>query len=82
MAAFGFQSEFRELHVPAPARSLMGYGAGFKERGAPHAARLSDARRIWEGPRQPENRVTVDPNRVDAHGIPIPVVRFRFDGAT
>ncbi|HXW13059.1 MAG TPA: GMC family oxidoreductase, partial [Terriglobia bacterium] len=24
------------------------------------------------------NRVTVDPHRVDAHGIPIPVVQFRF----
>jgi len=25
-----------------------------------------------------ENRVTVDPHRVDAHGIPIPVMHFRF----
>jgi choline dehydrogenase-like flavoprotein len=28
---------------------------------------------------KPANRVTVDPNKVDAHGIPIPVIRFRFD---
>ena len=28
---------------------------------------------------QPENRVTVDPHRLDAHGIPIPVMHFRFD---
>jgi choline dehydrogenase-like flavoprotein len=28
---------------------------------------------------RPENRVTVDPKRVDAHSIPIPVIRFRFD---
>jgi len=27
---------------------------------------------------RPENRVTVDPNRTDAYGIPVPVVRFRF----
>jgi choline dehydrogenase-like flavoprotein len=27
---------------------------------------------------RPENRVTVDPDRKDAFGIPIPVVRFRF----
>jgi len=27
---------------------------------------------------RPENRVTVDPARVDAYGIPIPVVHFRF----
>jgi choline dehydrogenase-like flavoprotein len=26
----------------------------------------------------PHNRVTVDPNHLDAHGIPIPVVRLRF----
>jgi len=26
----------------------------------------------------PENRVTVDPDRKDAYGIPIPVVHFRF----
>jgi choline dehydrogenase-like flavoprotein len=26
----------------------------------------------------PENRVTVDPNQVDAYGIPIAVVHFRF----
>ena len=25
-----------------------------------------------------DNRVTVDPNTKDAHGIPIPVVQFRF----
>jgi choline dehydrogenase-like flavoprotein len=27
---------------------------------------------------RPENRVTVDPNRKDASGIPVAVVRFRF----
>ena len=26
----------------------------------------------------PENYITVDPKRLDANGIPIPVVRFRF----
>ena len=27
---------------------------------------------------RPENRVTVDRNKVDAYGIPIPVLHFRF----
>jgi glucoside 3-dehydrogenase (cytochrome c) catalytic subunit len=27
---------------------------------------------------RPENRVTVDPKRMDAYGIPIPVIHFRF----
>jgi len=77
--AFGFQVNYENYMFPYLASSLTGYGAGFKSavrRMQPGFLMLGGFGKVIA---RPENRVTVDPNRVDAHGIPIPVVRFRFD---
>ena len=76
---FGFQVNFNGYMFPYQARSLVGYGAQFKaavRRMQPGFLMLGGFGKVMA---RRENRVTVDPNRVDAHGIPIPVVRFRFD---
>jgi choline dehydrogenase-like flavoprotein len=72
------QVNFASYMFPPHALRMPGYGAGFKEK----------VRRMQPGflffgifgkvMAQPENRVTVDPHRADAHGIPIPVMHFRF----
>jgi choline dehydrogenase-like flavoprotein len=72
------QVNFASYMFPEQALSLPGYGAEFK----------SQVRRMQPGflffgifgkvMARRENRVTVDPHRVDAHGIPIPVMHFRF----
>jgi len=77
--AFGFQINYENYMFPHNARSVMGYGAGFKT-----AVRSMQPGFLMLGGfgkvrAKPDNRITVDPNRPDAHGIPIPVVRFRFD---
>ncbi len=75
---WGIQVNFLSYMYPQQANYLEGYGAGFKAR----------VRRMQPGflffgifgkmLASPENRVTVDPNQLDACGIPIPVVRIRF----
>lgn len=72
------QVDFASYMFPYQAKLLPGYGSEYK----------SQVRRMQPGylmfgtfgkvMTRRENRVTVDPHRVDAHGIPIPVVQFRF----
>ena len=72
------QVNFSSYMFPQHADRIPGYGADFKAR----------VRRMQSGYLMmgwfckivagPENRVTVDPDRKDANGIPIAVVHFRF----
>jgi choline dehydrogenase-like flavoprotein len=65
--------------IPRHARRIPGYGADFKKRVRqmqPGFLMLGGFAKVLA---KAENRVTVDPQRVDTFGIPIPVVRFRFD---
>jgi choline dehydrogenase-like flavoprotein len=75
---WGIQVNFSGYMFPHHATRLPGYGAAFKER----------VRRMQPGylflgsfgkvSSSSQNYVTVDANRPDAHGIPTPVVHFRF----
>jgi len=70
--------QFSGFMFPRHAQYLKGFGRQFK----------SEVRRLQPGYFQMggfgkvmadrKNRVTVDPNRPDAYGIPIPVVHFRW----
>jgi choline dehydrogenase-like flavoprotein len=78
VGGYGYQMQFAGFMYPHQANHLKGFGKAFKQ----------EVRRLQPGFYQMggfgkvlarrENRVTVDPNRVDAYGIPIPVVHFRF----
>jgi choline dehydrogenase-like flavoprotein len=63
---------------PRQALYLPGYGSDFKtqvRRMEPGLLHFGIFAKVMA---RPENRVTVDPHRVDANGIPIPVMHFRF----
>jgi choline dehydrogenase-like flavoprotein len=78
VGGWGIQVNFSGYMFPHHANSLPGYGFAFKERVRrmqPGYLFLGSFAKVAS---RHENYVTVDPNRLDAHGIPTPVVHFRF----
>jgi choline dehydrogenase-like flavoprotein len=76
---FGFQVNYDGFMLPKHARRIPGYGVDFKKRVRdmqPGYLMLGGFAKVLA---KAENRVTIDPRRVDVFGIPIPVVHFRFD---
>lgn len=75
-----YQNQFYGFRYPYHAQYLKGFGADFKQQvrslqpGFFHMAGLGKVLAM------PQNRVTVDPARPDAYGIPTPVVSFRWSG--
>jgi len=63
---------------PRQARGLPGYGPDFKAQVRRLQPGLLSFGIFGKVMARRDNQVTVDPHRVDAHGIPIPVVHFRF----
>ena len=75
---WGIQVNFSSYMFPHHANLLPGYGGAFKEsvrRMQPGYLFLGSFAKVTSGY---DNYVTVDSGRLDANGIPIPVVRFRF----
>ena len=75
---YGYQMQFASFMYPYQADHLKGLGKSFKEQVRflqPGFFQMGGFGKIIG---RPENRVTVDSARVDAYGIPIPVVHFRF----
>ncbi len=72
------QVNFVSYMFPYQASRLPGYGAEFKAQVRKMQPALLFFGSFGKVLARPENRVTVDPHRLDANGIPIPVVRFRF----
>lgn len=78
IGGFHYQMQFKGFMFPHHAYSLKGFGHGFKEevrRLQPGFFQMAGFGKVMANPK---NRVTVDPNRRDAYGIPIPVIHFRF----
>jgi choline dehydrogenase-like flavoprotein len=72
------QVNFDSYMFPYQAAKIPGYGADFKAQVRRMQPALLQMGTFGTVLARPENRVTVDSNHPDAHGIPIPVVRFRF----
>jgi choline dehydrogenase-like flavoprotein len=75
---WGFQVNYSSYMFPHQAGRLPGYGAAFKQqvrRMQPGYLSFGSFAKVTS---EKGNYVTVDPSRVDAHGIPTPVVHFRF----
>lgn len=78
VGGFGIQVQAANTMYPYAAHRLPGFGVEFK----------SEVRRLFPALLQmnaygkvlarPENRITVDPNRLDAFGIPVPIIEFEF----
>jgi choline dehydrogenase-like flavoprotein len=75
---YHYQVNVANFMFPYQARTLKGFGEPFKRQVRelqPGFAQLAGFGKVLA---RPENRVTVDRNRLDPYGIPIPVLHFRF----
>jgi choline dehydrogenase-like flavoprotein len=72
------QINLADYMFPRQALRLPGYGPEFKTQVRRMQPGLLSFGIFCKVMARRENRVTVDPHRVDAHGIPIPVMHFRF----
>ena len=77
---WGIQVNFSSYMFPNQAHRLPGYGIGFKERVRKIQPGFLFMGSFGKVLSRPENYVTVDPHRLDVHGLPIPVVHFHFGG--
>ncbi len=73
------QVNLANFMFPRQAQRLPGYGSEFKDQVRLMQPGLLHFGIFCKVMARPENRVTVDPHRVDANGIPIPVMHFRFN---
>ena len=76
--SYDFQVNYQGYMFPFQARNLRGYGSDFKRRVRDMQSGFLMMGGYCKVTAHPDNRVTVDPDKKDAHGIPIPVVQFRF----
>jgi choline dehydrogenase-like flavoprotein len=78
VGGWGFQVNYSTYMFPQQATRMTGYGADFKERVRKMQPGFLSFGAWGKVTAEDRNQITVDPNRVDAHGIPTPVVHFRF----
>jgi Choline dehydrogenase and related flavoproteins len=78
VGGFHYQLNYAGFLFPYQARSLKGFGQSFKKQVRDLQPGFVQMGGWGKAMAKPENRVTVDRNRVDANGIPIPVLHFRF----
>jgi len=78
VGGYQYQLQFAGFMFPHHAPHLKGFGKPFKQQVRflqPGFFHIGGFGKVLA---RPENRVTVDPTRSDAYGIPIPVIHFRF----
>ncbi|HEV8131567.1 MAG TPA: GMC family oxidoreductase [Acidobacteriota bacterium] len=75
---FGVQLQFINLKYPHHAHALPGFGTKFKQRVRDLQPAMLHLGGFGKVLARRENRVTVDPKKFDAFGIPIPIVNFGF----
>jgi choline dehydrogenase-like flavoprotein len=78
VGGYGYQMQFASFMYPDQANHIRGFGKEFKQQVRflqPGFYQMGGFGKVLA---RRENRVTVDPQHLDAHGIPIPVVHFRF----
>ena len=78
VGGFHYQLNYVGFMFPYQARSLMGFGASFKRQVRELQPGFVQMGGWGKALARAENRVTVDRNQVDACGIAIPVLHFRF----
>jgi len=78
VGGFHYQLNYEGFIFPYQAKSLKGFGETFKKEVRALQPGFVQMGGWGKAMAKPENRVTVDRNQVDAYGIPIPVLHFRF----
>jgi len=75
---YAFQVNYDSFMFPRQAMLMKGYGAGFKRQVRTMQPGYLILGGYAKSMAAKQNYVSVDKNKVDAHGIPIPVIHFRF----
>ncbi len=75
---YGMQLNYGSWQWPYQAKSIGGFGDGYKRRVRELQPSMFQIGVWGKVLHRPDNRVMVDPNKTDAHGIPIPVVQFTW----
>jgi choline dehydrogenase-like flavoprotein len=78
VGGFHYQLNYAGFMFPHQANYLKGFGKSFKGRVRALQPGFVQMGAWGKALARPENRVTVDPRHLDAYGIPIPVIHFRF----
>jgi choline dehydrogenase-like flavoprotein len=78
VGGWGMQLNYVTYRWPHHAKSVGGFGAGYKKRVRELQPAMLQVGAWGKAVHRPDNRVTVDPQRTDKHGIPIPVVQFTW----
>jgi choline dehydrogenase-like flavoprotein len=78
VGGFHYQMQFKGFMFPHHAMMLKGFGKSFKKQVRELYPALFQMAAFGKVMANPDNRVIVDPNQLDAYGIPIPVIRFRW----
>lgn len=78
VGGYGMQLNYQNWHWPYHAKSVSGFGGDYKRR----VRDLHPATLLVGGwgkvEHRPDNRVLVDPKKVDNYGIPIPIIQFTW----
>lgn len=75
---WGFQVNYSSYMFPHQAAHLKGYGAAYKAQVRRMETGFLMLGSFGKVLARPENRVTTNPKFTDEHGIPIPMIHFRF----
>ncbi len=78
VGGWGVQLNFASWGTPHHAKAVAGFGSNYKQRVRALQPALFQAGAFGKVEARAENRVTVDPNKLDKHGIPIPVITFNW----
>jgi choline dehydrogenase-like flavoprotein len=78
VGGWGMQMNYATWHWPHHAKSIGGFGHGYKKRVRDLQPAMFQVGAWGKVEHRPGNRVTVNPKKVDRFGIPIPIVQFTW----
>jgi choline dehydrogenase-like flavoprotein len=78
VGGWGMQMNYVSWQWPHHAKSIDGFGSAYKKRVRELQPAMSHVGAFGKVEHRAENRVTVDPKKVDKFGVPIPIVQFKW----
>ncbi len=78
VGGWGMQMNYVTWRWPHHARSVAGFGPAYKKRVRDLQPAMFQVGAWGKAEQRRENRVTVDPKKIDKFGIPIPIVNFNW----
>jgi len=78
VGGWGIQLNYVSWRWPQHAKSIAGFGSSYKHRVRDMQPAMFQLGAFGKVEHRAENRVTVDPKKVDKFGIPIPIIQFKW----